>query len=335
MQDPTALYEIDPTGDALALGVAQSTRETPSGVPDEVLPATRPARGAGPVMLHVLDGFVDAGRAGSGLVAHLLETYEPTRVATFDVDQLLDYRSRRPRVTYDASAWRDLDTPRLVVDLLRDDAGTPFLLMHGLEPDLQWERFVAAVRQVVERYDVPLVVGTHGIPMGIPHTRPASVSVHGTRPELVADHPAWLGSVEVPASASTLLEVRLGEEGHDALGFAVHVPHYLAGSTYPRASVVALEKVARAGGLELVVDGLEASARLVEEDIARQVADNDEVAQVVEALERQYDAFTGAGGRGSLLADSADLPSAEELGAQFEEFLATFDAPGEPTADGV
>ena len=42
----------------------------------------------------------------------------------------------------------------------------PFLLLHGVEPDVQWERYVAAVRQIVERFDVPLTVGVHGIPMG-------------------------------------------------------------------------------------------------------------------------------------------------------------------------
>jgi len=43
-----------------------------------------------------------------------------------------------------------------------------------------------------------------------------------------------------------------------------------------------------------------------------------EVAQVVAALERQYDAFVAAQENRSLLARDEDLPSGDELGAEFE-----------------
>jgi hypothetical protein len=43
---------------------------------------------------------------------------------------------------------------------------------------------------------------------------------------------------------------------------------------------------------------------------------------VVEALERQYDAFVAAQENRSLLARDEDLPSGDELGAEFERFLA-------------
>jgi len=42
----------------------------------------------------------------------------------------------------------------------------------------------------------------------------------------------------------------------------------------------------------------------------------------VEALERQYDAFIEAQENKSLLARDEDLPSGDELGAEFERFLA-------------
>ena len=109
-------------------------------------------------------------------------------------------------MTFDATTWSHYSEPHLTVDLVTDADGVPFLLLHGVEPDVQWERYVAAVRQIVERFDVPLTVGVHGIPMGVPHTRPLSVTAHATRPDLVADHTSWFGTVQVPASVSALLE---------------------------------------------------------------------------------------------------------------------------------
>ena len=302
MLDPSEIYEVVPE-------VAAELE-------------TRTAGGRGPVLVHAVRGFIDAGNAGQLAAEHLSEELTSSRLASFDADQLVDYRSRRPVMTFDATTWADYDEPELVVDMVEDAAGTPFLLLHGVEPDVQWERYVAAVRQLVERFDVPLTIGLHGIPMGIPHTRPASVTAHATRAELVADHPSWFGTVQVPASASSLLELRLGQSGHDAMGFAVHVPHYLTQSSYPQASIAALHAIERATGLELRTEALTAAATDATAEIERQVADNADVAGVVHALEEQYDAFARSAGRGSLLARSADLPTAEEIGAEFERFLA-------------
>ena len=50
---------------------------------------------------------------------------------------------------------------------------------------------------------------------------------------------------------------------------------------------------------------------------------SEEIAELVQALERQYDAFVDAADREGLLTDEAgNVPTAEELGAQFEQFLA-------------
>lgn len=279
-------------------------------------------RTAEPTLLHAVRGFVDAGNAGQGAAEHLTERFDTRRLVTFDVDELLDYRSRRPLMTFDAARWSDYDEPELVVDVVRDGENVPFLLLHGMEPDVRWEAWTRAMREIVERFAVPLTVGVHGIPMGVPHTRPLGVTAHGTRTELVADHLSWFGTVQVPASASALLEYRLGRWGHDAMGFAVHVPHYLAQASYPRATLVALEQVQRTTGLDLQADALEAAAVAATEQVERQVADSPEIAAVVHALEQQHDNLARVLPRADALADQAGLPTAEELGAQFEEYLA-------------
>jgi hypothetical protein len=148
---------------------------------------------------------------------------------------------------------------------------------------------------------------------------------HGTRPELITGPRPWFGRVQVPGSASALLELRLGEAGHNAIGFAVHVPHYLAQSDYPAAAVTALDAVAAATGLALPSDELRAAAVRTNTEIADQIAGSDEVEKVVRALEQQYDAFAGSADRESLLASEQNMPTAEELGAEFERFLAEQD----------
>jgi predicted ATP-grasp superfamily ATP-dependent carboligase len=272
------------------------------------------------VMLYYLDGFIDAGAAGRLLTTHLMATLEHEQVAAFDIDSLLDYRSRRPIMTFAKDHWDDYDAPELRLSLMRDAEGTPFLVLAGLEPDREWETFTAAVMKLAADLRVRLAVGFHGIPMGAPHTRPLGITAHATQPELTEGYRPLVDKLQVPGSAAALLEYRMGADGRAAIGFAVHVPHYLAQAAYPAAAVTLLEAVERASGLVLPGDALRESARRTDLEIERQVEGSAEVAEVVQALEQQYDAF--AADRESLLASGEEVPTAEELGAQFEQFLA-------------
>lgn len=286
-----------------------------------------------PLLLHALEGFVDAGSAVQLAAAHLLDTLEHEVLATFDVDQLYDYRSRRPVMTFDQDHWEDYEGPRLLVHRVLDAAGTPFLLMTGPEPDMQWERFVAATRRLVQQLGVRLTVGLNAIPMAVPHTRPVGITAHGSRPELIAGYSPWLQTVKVPGSAAHLLEHRLAQLGHDSAGFAVHVPHYLAQAELPAAAEALVDAVARISGLSLPTQALTAAGEVTRADIDAQVAQSEEVAAVVRALEQQHDAFL-AGRDRSLLAEGATpLPTADELGAELERFLAEHDGPASGPAD--
>ncbi|AHH95910.1 PAC2 family protein [Kutzneria viridogrisea] len=276
----------------------------------------------GAVLLHHFDGFMDAGMAGKLVVEHLLERLEHRVVARFDVDRLIDYRSRRPLMTYATDHWADYQTPELVVHLLHDLAGSPFLLLTGPEPDHEWELVVQAVRNLMDRWGVRMATSFHGIPMGVPHTRSLGVTAHGTRPELIGRHEQMPNRLQVPGSFAALLEFRLGEAGRDASGYAAHVPHYLAQTAYHAAALRLLAALGQGTGLDLPEQALREAAKRTDVEIDRQVEGSEEVADVVRALERQYDTFAEAAQRESLLTEDMELPTAEELGTEFERFLA-------------
>jgi len=280
-------------------------------------------------MVLVLDGFLDAGNAAAHAASHLVsQGGDGPVVATFDVDQFHDYRARRPAMSFVRDHYEQYDAPRLLVRLLRDSGGTPFLLMNGPEPDNRWEAFAAAVREVIDQLGVSRVVSMGSVPMAVPHTRPIAITPHANRADLVPGDSPWRGELRIPSSAQSLLEIRLGEWGHPMLGFVAHIPHYLAQLDYPKASAVLLEKVELAGRLTVDLSDLRTLADEREEEIARYLAANEEVGEIVAALERQYDAFEQADESGSnLLADDQPLPTGDEIAGQFQEFLAGLDGP--------
>lgn len=286
-----------------------SRRQTssPSSAPD------------GPVLVHVLDGFLGAGSA-SRLAASQLSSGEGEIVHAYDIDAMFDYRARRPTINFSDDRYGDYDEPRLTIVREHDADGAPFLLLSGPEPDFQWERFVAETHEVIEDLRVPLSLGLGAVPMGVPHTRPPMITAHGTRPDLIDRKNLWSAQVTVPSSAQSLLELRLGELGHDAAGYVVHVPHYLAQIDFPDAALALLSALTDRTGLVIDDARLRERQEATRAEIEQQIHDQGGEG-LLEGLEEQYDAFT-RGAAESLLASDEELPSGEEIADQFEKFLA-------------
>ncbi|MFP5347390.1 MAG: PAC2 family protein [Actinomycetes bacterium] len=280
----------------------------------------------GPVLLHALQGFVDAGGAASLATRHLLAELPSRPLARFDVDQVLDYRARRPRMEFREDHFESVEMPELVLHLVKDAEDHPFLVLTGPEPDFQWQRFTAAVLQLVERTGTELTIGLHGIPWAAPHTRPVGLTPHASDRSLIAGRPRWVGDVSVPGHASALLELRLAEAGHTTMGFTAHVPHYLAAAEFPPASVTLLDAVSETTGLALPTLRLREAGVDVLTEVDKQVAASPDTQEAVHQLEVQYDAV--AAGRTlegpgllspSLPAD--EMPDGDELAADFERYL--------------
>ncbi|MEO5710916.1 MAG: PAC2 family protein [Nocardioidaceae bacterium] len=285
----------------------------------------------GPVLIHSLEGFLDAGNAAALATQELLSQSSGRVIASFDIDAFYDYRARRPPMTFSESRYQDYEPPRLVVRLNHDSLGTPYLLLNGPEPDTHWEAFALAVRTVIEKFRVRLTVAMGAVPMAVPHTRPVMLTNHATVPDLLLHENIWRGQIRVPASAQALLELRLGGWGHPAMGFVAHIPHYVAQFDYPAAAATMLESVEVVTGLQWDLAGLEAAGEAKMVEIAAQIEDSPEVRDVVTGLEQQYDAFHRSEEDSDALplAEERDLPTGEELGAEFERFLAGLDRPND------
>ena len=278
-------------------------------------------------------GFAEAGHVVSQIRGELLETLDHDLLAEFDADQLIDYRNRRPQVSFVEDHLTEYEPPRLSLYRMYDGLGEPFLFLTGFEPDLQWERFAAAVVHLAKNYDVSLVSWIHSVPMPVPHTRPIGVTAHGNRPDLMDGISTWRPIAQLPASMGHVLEVRLIEAGIDVVGHAMHVPHYLAEAEFPPAAVAGLEYMGAATSLVLPTDRLREAGRDIERQIAEQVEASAEVKGVVQTLEKRYDEYTDSSVRRSLLVnDNDELPNAEELGAAVEAYLASPQAEEESVA---
>lgn len=298
------------------------------------VPDLRSEDGRGPVLVHGLEGFSDAGQAINGATEHLREKLDSQLIVEFDADELIDYRSRRPHLKYSFDRFTEYSEPTIQLHAVTAADGTPFLLLSGMEPDLRWDGFTQSVIDIAGSFGVRMSVGLGSIPLGVPHTRPTNSSAHASDVDLIRGFNAWPGEFSVPGNVSSLLELRMSEQGIPSAGFTVHVPQYLAQTAYPAAVRHLVSSVSQVTDLELPTDELDRAAEKFTVQVDAQISDNTEIRTAIELMEKQYDEFMEARqGSDSLNPGGKPLPSGDELGAEFERFLAQQSGEGEQGPD--
>ena len=284
--------------------------------------------GKGPTMIVAMHGYADAGQAVESSADHLKAALENRQLASFNSDELIDYRSRRPAVTIDNDRALEVEPMDLGLKVLRDNSGKSFLLLSGPEPDMRWEAFTTAVVKLVEKFDIEDTIMLYAAPMPVPHTRPTVVTAHGTSSRLTEHMLSMDSTMMVPGSAALYLEKALAEKQRTVAGYTVHVPHYLAASPYPQATFQLLDSVARAAHLNIPLGSIEADISRVENQLEEQVGGSDEIESVVQQLEQQYDAYMERYRKEhpqAIMPGEEAVPTGEEISEEFQAFLASLD----------
>lgn len=287
-----------------------------------------------PTMVVMLTGWIDASGASAAAMSALEAECHAETIVEFDGDVFIDYRARRPTMQLRDGVNTGLSWPAIEVKAGHDALGRDVLLLTGPEPDMAWRRFGHAVAELAQQLGVVRLVALGAYPFASPHTRPSRLSMSSPSPSLAASLPMLKNSVDVPAGVAAVLEHAFHELGIDAVGLWVQVPHYVASMAYPAATVALLGGLADFG--EVLIDGSAARQETIiqRERLDELVAGNDEHSAMVHQLEALYDAIADSDGVRIETADddadpspsgsplsASEIPTADELGAEFEQFL--------------
>jgi PAC2 family len=258
-----------------------------------------------PVLVAALEGWVDAGAAGTTAATQLAEG--GTLVATFDADSIYDYRARRPTLDIVDGRPMTLSWPKLELTAARIGE-RDVVVLSGPEPDYRWRELTTDVVEVARKLGVASWASLGAIPAAVPHTRPvpilATASAPGLLPDGIRQGPE--GLLRVPSAALSVLELAASTNGIPAVGFFAQVPHYV-NATYPAASIALLTALGRHLGIEPPIGQLATRALERRNLLDAATASDDDTRVHVERLEH--------------LADESRLPAGDELIADIERFL--------------
>ncbi|MEZ5138821.1 MAG: PAC2 family protein [Acidimicrobiales bacterium] len=175
--------------------------------------STTARRSTEPVMVMVLEGWIDAGYAAATAAQTLLGGLDSYPVATFDTDSLLDHRARRPIMHLVDGVNTGLSWPSLELRAGVDGEGRDVLLLLGAEPDHSWRAFTEAALELAQAFGTRMLVGLGAYPATVPHTRPVSLSVTAANPDLAATSGLLRGTLDVPAGVQAVLDAAAARLG--------------------------------------------------------------------------------------------------------------------------
>lgn len=258
-----------------------------------------------PVLVAALEGWVDAGGAGTTAAGQLAEG--GTVVATFDADAIYDYRARRPTLDIVDGRPLTLEWPSLTLTATTVDQ-RDLLVLTGPEPDYRWRELATDVVELAKRLGVASWASLGAIPAAVAHTRPvpilATASADGLLPSGIRQGPD--GLLRVPSAALSVFELTASSSGIPAIGLFAQVPHYVS-TSYPTASIALLTALGRHLGVELPVGQLATRALERRGMLDAATAADEQTKAYVERLEA--------------LSDESRLPEGDELIADIERFL--------------
>ena len=266
-----------------------------------------------PVLVLALDGWVDAGLGAQTARAALLQNLDTVTVATFDADEILDHRARRPVMHLVDGILTGLTWPTTELRAATDEDGNDLLLLVGSEPDQRWGAFTKDCVDLAMDAGARLVIGLGAYPAPVPHTRATRLACSASD-EHLAQFCSVRTTVDVPGGIHAAIERRAAEVGLPAIGLWAQVPHYASAMPSPAAAAALLDGLAQIGGLSLDTGDLHAQADASRERIDELIAANPEHASMVQRLEETWDAEESGA------ADVA-IPSGDELASEIERFL--------------
>jgi hypothetical protein len=273
-----------------------------------------------PVMVIALTGLFDVAGAASAALDRFAPSEAAITVGEIDPDPFYDFTQERPQVEMDDGDVRVIRWPENTFEVVRGNGGRDLVVLVGVEPHLYWRTYSACIRRVVEALGCEAVVTVGSAAEAVPHTRTPLVTGSTTDADLARrlgiGQPTYQGMTGVVG----VIQADLGAAGIPSVSLRVGVPHYLLNAEHPQAVAALQTHLAHVLNVPPPPDDGETAA-----DIVRWRSLHDEVVagdlqlqMYVRMLEHDHDRRS-----------EASIPTADDLGSQFEAFLRDHRDPGE------
>ena len=263
-----------------------------------------------PVMVAAFEGWNDAADAASSAVRYLRDRWDATPFATIDPEEFFDFSATRPHVRLVDGLAREIDWPSNELSAAElPGTSRDVVVLLGTEPQLKWRTFASEVVEVAVAMEVELVVTLGALLADVAHTRPVRVTGTAADAELVKRLGLTRSAYEGPTGIVGVLHDALRRADVQSASLWAAVPHYVAATPSPKASLALVERATRLLSTSVLTADLQIASADYERQVSEVVASDDDVAAYVRRLEEHAD-------EGDM-----ELVSGDALADELERFL--------------
>jgi len=261
-----------------------------------------------PVMLVGLEGWFDVAGAATHAVSAFTNDDSTLIVGSIDPDVFYDFTQQRPQVSID-DGLRHIIWPGNEFCVRRNPGHRDVVGLIGVEPHLYWNTYVDAVITVAQALGCEAIVTVGSAAEAVPHTRTPTVTGSTANSELAGRLGLVAPSYQGITGIAGVLNAELEQRGIPSISLRVGIPHYLMNAEHPQAAAALVRHVSHVLDVPTSVDLGDqiASWREIHDEI---IANDEQLSMYVRMLEAEFDRRA-----------EAEIPSADDLGAEFESFL--------------
>jgi proteasome assembly chaperone (PAC2) family protein len=266
-----------------------------------------------PVMVCAFRGWNDAAAAASTALATIGNALDAEPIAAIDPEEFFDFQSTRPNVVLEDGETRRVEWPTNDFAYCRvPNADRDIVLLDGTEPNLRWRTFSETVATAADALGVEFVVTLGALIAEVAHTLPVPVTGLASSATLIEELELERSSYEGPTGIVGVVHDVCGRAGIDSASLWAAVPHYVAAVPNPKAALALLRRLEGMTGIAVEASDLEEETSDYERQIARAVAANPEIEDLVARIEAE---------QVDMIDEGEELPSADSIAQEFQRFL--------------
>jgi hypothetical protein len=264
-----------------------------------------------PVMLIALTGLFDIGGAATAALDRFAPADTAITIGEIDPDPFYDFTQERPLVEFDDGEVRVIRWPQNQFDVVRGRGGRDLVVLVGVEPHLGWRTYSACIIHVARELGCEAVVTVGSGAEAVPHTRPPLVTGSTTDDDLARRLGIGQPTYQGVTGLIGVVQTDLAAAGIPSISLRVGVPHYLMNAEHPAAMAALQAHLTHVLNVPVPEDDELPGDIARWRDLHDEVVESDVQLQFyVRMLEQDYDRKA-----------EAAIPTADDLGAQFEAFL--------------
>ena len=267
-----------------------------------------------PVLVCAFRGWNDAAGAASTALGAVADAFDAEPIAELDPEDYFDFQATRPTIVLSEGQTREIEWPRNDLVAVRvPGAERDLVLLDGTEPNLRWRTFSETIATAADALGAEMVITMGALVAEVSHTLPVPITGLASDAQLVEELELQRSNYEGPTGIVGVVHDCCRQLGMTSASLWAAVPHYVAAVPNPKAALALLRRLEGLTGIAVDATELEEEATNFEEQIGRAVAANPEIAELVERIEAEQVEQLGE--------DGGDLPSADTIAREFQQFL--------------